>query len=245
MITLLSHFYNEEYLLPFWIEHHKKIFENAVLVDYDSTDKSLEIIKELAPSSWKVIQSENKLFNAQLVDNEILKLELPIDGYKICLNTTEFMLLEEYNNIDKIFTEDVYQLQKCRLYDKDNSIDPNTLKELLSNINYGYFANDYRFLHKLNNGYSYTCGRHNFYSDHTLNNTDKAIILHFEYYPWNKRFIDRKIQIKNKLPKDYNGAGSHHMRNFEQTNNDKISGSSQCEDLSKNNYFQKFLKSSI
>jgi hypothetical protein len=33
MITLLSHFYNEEYLLPFWIEHHKKQFDYAILID--------------------------------------------------------------------------------------------------------------------------------------------------------------------------------------------------------------------
>lgn len=245
MITLLSHFYNEEYLLPFWIEHHRKMFSHAILIDYSSTDNSLEIIKKLAPSEWKVVQSENKLFDAQAVDNEVIKIESSIEGYKICLNTTEFLLLEDYLNVDKIFIENVYQIQKCRLYDKDNLTDPNTLKELFSNINYGYFPNDYRFLHKLNNQYSYTCGRHNFYSNNVLNNTDKAIILHFEYYPWNQRFIDRKIQIKNKLPQNYNGAGSHHMRNFEQTNNDKISGSSQCEDLSQNNYFQKFLKSSI
>ena len=26
---LISHFYNESYLLPFWLKHHQKIFNEA------------------------------------------------------------------------------------------------------------------------------------------------------------------------------------------------------------------------
>ena len=46
-LTIISHFYNEEYLLPFWLNHHKKYFTNAIMIDYDSTDNSVDIIKKI------------------------------------------------------------------------------------------------------------------------------------------------------------------------------------------------------
>ena len=39
---IFSHFYNEEFLLPFWLQHHKKIFDHGVLFDYDSSELSSE-----------------------------------------------------------------------------------------------------------------------------------------------------------------------------------------------------------
>ena len=45
-LTVISGIYNEEYLLPFWLEHHRKIFDHGVIVDWHSTDRSLEIIRE-------------------------------------------------------------------------------------------------------------------------------------------------------------------------------------------------------
>ena len=243
-MTILSHFYNEEYLLPFWLEHHRKIFDHGILVDYDSTDNSLDIIKEYAPD-WTVIKSRNKEFLAWQTDAEIQELESDINGYKFCLQLTEFLLLEEYKNLNEIFTDNIYQIQKCRIHDKDGSADPNTLKELLNEIKYGYFPDDYRFMHKLNSNYTYGMGRHHLISNQSQSRTDKAIVLHFEYYPWNKRFIDRKLQMKNKFPVGYNGPGSHHMRDFSQTNNDRILINQRCEDLSKNNYFQNFIRAAI
>jgi len=37
-MILFSHIYNEEYLLPFWLKHHKKIFDHGVIIDNFSTD---------------------------------------------------------------------------------------------------------------------------------------------------------------------------------------------------------------
>ena len=49
--TCLIHIYNEEYLLPFWLNHHKDIFDDIIIIDYNSTDKSLEICKEISQNS--------------------------------------------------------------------------------------------------------------------------------------------------------------------------------------------------
>jgi hypothetical protein len=47
MKTVISHFYNEEYMLPWWLKHHRQYFDHGILIDYGSTDKSLDIIKKI------------------------------------------------------------------------------------------------------------------------------------------------------------------------------------------------------
>lgn len=78
--------------MPHWVKHHRKIFPNAVLVDYHSTDKSVEIISKLAPT-WRVITSSNRIFDASKVDEEIMKIEASVSGAKVVINTTDFLQL--------------------------------------------------------------------------------------------------------------------------------------------------------
>ena len=52
-MILFSHIYNEEYLLPYWLNHHKKIFNHGVIIDNFSTDKSVDIIKSIVPD-WEI-----------------------------------------------------------------------------------------------------------------------------------------------------------------------------------------------
>ena len=40
--TCLIHIYNEEYLLPFWLYHHKDMFDDILIIDYRSNDKSID-----------------------------------------------------------------------------------------------------------------------------------------------------------------------------------------------------------
>ena len=47
--TLLTNIFNEEYLLPFWLNHHKNMFDEIIIIDYNSTDKSIEICKSICP----------------------------------------------------------------------------------------------------------------------------------------------------------------------------------------------------
>ena len=46
MKSIISHFYNEEYLLPWWLNHHKKYFDYGLMIDYNSPDISVEVIKD-------------------------------------------------------------------------------------------------------------------------------------------------------------------------------------------------------
>ena len=100
-LTLISHFRNEEYLLSFWVPHHAKIFKNAVLIDYGSEDLSREVIRELAPH-WKVVNTKNTDFNSDDIDREVMEIESEIEGWKICLNTTEFLVGDPQGEIEKL-----------------------------------------------------------------------------------------------------------------------------------------------
>ena len=89
---VISHFYNEAYLLPWWLKHHREMFDHGVLIDYASTDDSVAICRELVPD-WEVIPSENAHFSALLCDFEVMKHEQRFpDAWKIALNTTEFLV---------------------------------------------------------------------------------------------------------------------------------------------------------
>ena len=80
--TVVCHFYNEEYLLPFWLKHHRTMFAHGILIDYHSTDQSVAIIRDLCPT-WDVRTSRNTMFQAVLVDEEVMEIEAGVGGYKI------------------------------------------------------------------------------------------------------------------------------------------------------------------
>ena len=40
MKVLISHFFNEEYMLPWWLKHHREIFDHGVLM-HPETGKPL------------------------------------------------------------------------------------------------------------------------------------------------------------------------------------------------------------
>ena len=97
MITLISHFYNEEFLLPHWIDHHTKLFDHGILIDYDSTDRSVEIIKDMAPT-WEVVMSSDKVFRAGPNDRQIESIEKSINGWKAAFTITEFLFCDSLKN---------------------------------------------------------------------------------------------------------------------------------------------------
>ena len=91
---LISHFYNEAMLLPFWIAHHAPLFDHAVLIDYNSTDGSAELVRKLAPPSWKVIASSTgSEFGARTLDAQVETQErlFPHDWH-LALTVTEFLI---------------------------------------------------------------------------------------------------------------------------------------------------------
>ena len=98
--TLLTNVFNEEYLLPFWLHHHKNMFDEIIIIDYNSTDKSMDICKSICPDCI-IIKTRNEYFDAEKIDEEFMSIENQIEGIKIVLNTTEFLICEK--SIKNIF----------------------------------------------------------------------------------------------------------------------------------------------
>lgn len=96
MKFVILHVRNEEYLLNWWLQHHKNKFDHGLIIDYGSTDGSVDLIKKITPS-WQVIPTVNKDFKAAPVDKEVMYYEHQLQSkfpysWMITLNVTEFLI---------------------------------------------------------------------------------------------------------------------------------------------------------
>jgi hypothetical protein len=89
--TVIMHFYNEERMLKWWIPHHTELFDEGILINHSSTDGSVDICRSIAPH-WRVIDTELTDFNAIENDLEVMKHEATVDGWKMVLNASEFLV---------------------------------------------------------------------------------------------------------------------------------------------------------
>jgi hypothetical protein len=213
--TLLTNIYNEEYLLPFWLEHHKNMFDDLIIIDYYSTDRSMEICKEYWPNAF-ILTTKNADFDATNIDKEFMELEERIDGIKIVLNTTEFLILNK--PIKELFadTPDKISLAITAVspYSKQTFL-PETNTELFTNLltNDVVFCHDRgdRQIHTYSNG-AYEPGRH--YTKNISVPTNDAHIVWLGYYPMNDMLLQRKMQIGPRVSSHDRQWGWGDQHNF-------------------------------
>lgn len=216
--TVITHFYNEEYLLPWWLMHHREIFDHGILIDYQSTDRSLEIIKEYCPT-WEVVPSRNQQFGAVSCDAEVVDYEKKTPGWKMCLNVTEFLvgdtsLLNDVGGQQLIVP--CYIMLDNNPDDNDNKLTYN--ESLLKQKPYGVSYNinnpitKERCCRAVHNkqSISYTTGRH-FLEPNCMN----MQVLWYGYSPLSEKTMKRKLQIQGKIPDSdkSQGFGHHHFTN--------------------------------
>ena len=221
------------------------MFDQAVLINHGSTDKSVEIIKSMAPN-WKIIDSSLESFDAVLTDFEVQKIEDGIDGWKICLNTTEFIFGSLQNVLKK------YELLGIRalmprsfiMVDKEPGSTLNSNLALLDQkpfgvpdgVVYHFFMREKkirdlvrrikrpkwrhngrsRLLHSHRIG-GYSVGRHQWV--HSSIPINELSICWFGFSPWNSGFINRKLAIKDKLPTENLHLGFQHRWDLTQMHN--------------------------
>lgn len=97
--TVTLHFYNEEFLLPWWLKHHSKIFDHGILINHHSTDRSIEICKEICPT-WEIVDTKNSDFSVEALDTELTEIESRIDGWRCSLSVSEF-IVGNYGHLDE------------------------------------------------------------------------------------------------------------------------------------------------
>ena len=205
-LTIITNVYNEEYLLPFWIEHHKKLMDNGIIdhvvvVDYRSTDNSMNIIRNMCPT-WEIVTTKNQHFGAEENDNELMEIEQRIMGYKLILNTTEFLMCT--NTLKHSFNNskpECFEILSDIVITSNDNYYPLNCYDMFRNIEKKVsFVRSPRFLHSYPTG-EYLVGRHmTKHSNVTSNHFIQASIYWFGMFFLNDNFMIRKLQIKNNIP---------------------------------------------
>ena len=235
MRTVITHFFNEEYLLPWWLKHHIKIFDYGILIDHGSNDESINICREIAPH-WRIVRIRLTNFEAFTTDWEVMGFEQELPGWKIALNVTEFLLptipmldletqlvasgrtgcaASAYIFVDcDPHNSPSYDLplpsQKFFGIDDNGITDPN--QRALLGLNTTPARN--RFYHSNPLG-MYAPGRHSSYHPDSRFRVSNFFLGHFGFSPWNEKMIQRRIQIGEKIAATDKkiGFGQGHERN--------------------------------
>jgi hypothetical protein len=219
MNTVITHFHNEEYLLPFWINHHKKIFDHGIMINYHSTDRSVEICRELCPPHWKIVNTVNDTFVALTNDLEVKYYENSLEGFKIALTVTEFLLIPaSLNEINKYLINNKIDYLKTTgvgMIDMFPDDLPTSNLSLIKQKHHGVIRNyrhpdpsiSYipdifnatcgRYYHNQPFG-KYTSGRHRILSENVLHVAD-IFTLKYKFSPWNRNIIDRILYQEIKV----------------------------------------------
>jgi hypothetical protein len=220
--VVICHYYNEQYLLAWWLRHHYKLFDHGVMIDYGSTDQSNELIRNLAPN-WEIRKSRNKEFDFEGCDQEVMEIEREFGGWKTVLNTTEFLYLRNKNDfLDDINKrgDSIFRANGIIMADPPDYYQTEPVPELSLTTQrfHGYLEKEKhnhafrdRFIHKYPDG-DYYLGRHNSYHPNAMHHPD-AYVLWFGFSPWNESMINRKLFIQTRIPKHYKemGLGYQHF----------------------------------
>lgn len=213
--TLLTNVFNEEYLLPFWLLHHKDMFDELIVIDYRSTDKSMDLCRNMWPDC-KIFTTRNAFFDAEEIDKEFMDFENGIEGIKIVLNTTEFLvcdkpiveIFESHSAGPVSFAVNALSPYSQKHYNIHNTHD--LFKNLFNDDVVFHEDRGVRQIHTFSNG-NYTVGRHT-----TLNpfiRSEDMHIVWLGYFPMNKQLIGRKLQIQQNIPErdKVRGYGFQHL----------------------------------
>ncbi len=229
---LISHFFNEEYLLPWWLKHHREIFDHGVLIDYRSTDASVEICRELVPG-WEIVTSEHLTFSGIMCDFEVMKHEERFENcWKLVLNTTEFLVGRQIDNVTHFLMEREFnggRIPGAVMVDTDPDTIADPALPLVAQKSMGAWETDVPFyelnfdwyrepsrtrtLHNYKIG-SYRPGRHASNLPGLVNIKPRDLgIWWYAFSPWGPEAIARKLQIKTKMdPMDRKvGFGRQHL----------------------------------
>ena len=75
------------------------------MIDYHSSDRSVEIIRSICPT-WDIVPSRNTKFIGEVLGIEVQDLEESVSGWKVVLNVTEFIVHNDFKGYLKSFEKD-------------------------------------------------------------------------------------------------------------------------------------------
>jgi hypothetical protein len=239
MRLVIAQFFNEAYLLPWWLKHHREMFDHGVLIDDHSTDGSADICRELVPD-WEVVQAEYTPFETILRDFEVMKHESRFpDAWKIALNITEFLVTPSLSALETLVLgkgQTAARLHAALMVDADPHLLPDPNRPLVEQKNCGLwedrldirlplpeerrisFGSRRRIYHSYLVG-AYEPGRHiSNLPGQYWTTAEQGAIWWYAFSPWCEEFKARKLQIGATIA-DHDrkvGWGAHHHFTQEQ-----------------------------
>jgi hypothetical protein len=186
-------------MLPWWLTHHRQYFNHGIMIDYHSTDNSVNIIKTLCPS-WDIITSQNKIFNPIPVDEEVSLIEQNLSGWRVCLNVPEFLVGNYSRLSDSSVPTNIY-VDTITFIESKSKENPTILDPTVDLIKQCSWVapRGFRSQRSVHNyPINYPPGRH-FYSLPTY----KDLMIY--YYGWaslEPASIKRRMQIQTKTQVD-------------------------------------------
>ena len=107
-IVAVMHQHNEMLIGPHFFFNAAGKFDAMVVLDYRSTDGTLEMAQELAPPSWEVRQSVNPAFGMQQCDQEVMDVEGAFPGaWRMAFTTTELLVHPDLRGMLRAWEQDV------------------------------------------------------------------------------------------------------------------------------------------
>ena len=223
-LIIISQFYNEEFLLPYWIEHYSHIADHVVFIDYASTDNSLKIIEEMSPG-WTVLPSKLDVFDAHLNELQIMDVEKQFPGdWKLSVNTTEFLVFPQFS----MFKDSAFRAIKLPNYvmvESEETFNTSLIENypLIFQRTHGYLDTPYRqrggprFIHRgTPDEYGpgqrvYPLGRDTM-DIHPIVEPEFAFLAWWGWSPF-PQSIPRKLQIQKRVPESdlKKGYGHQHF----------------------------------
>jgi hypothetical protein len=218
--VLISHFFNENFLLPYWLRHHRRLFDYGILIDYGSSDDSRDIIRDLAPD-WEVVPARDPFFGALETDRHVMDIEAEVEKrfgtgtWKMALNATEFLVHPDLGGLLAEAGPAVKATGVAMVDHPAQRHDPLTTPDLFSQKWFGRIDPQHqRLLHRQTTG-RYAPGRHTWHDEGLTPQVEDLLLLWFGWCPID-HVKERKLQIQHRIPPHDRSRGfgwHHHMDN--------------------------------
>lgn len=250
-LHIVSHVRNEELLMPGWVKWHQQFQPDSVtIIDHNSTDRTVGIIKELAPT-WNVIPTRLEWFAAGPLDHEVSEVEASLptspEDWKITLNATEYLWTPDLRTRLELVSRQAPHLQafgarSISLVDleQNDSLDPLQHTEGYIDYERGVVGSRrWRYIHNQDYGH-YHLGRHGV--DLPATEMPDWFILHWQLAPY-PLCRERKLAIQTRIP-DYPdkqmGFGIQHIQTPESLDQLYISECARSYNLFENEIYYNY-----
>ena len=208
-ITVISQWYNDEFLAPFFLKHYSYADEIVVLMETDTNDSTREILLDHVYSGWNITLWEVHCPGGHddrcKVDNVNQWASSIDEGWIIPVDSDEFVFPEFHEDIRNFLsrqTADVVMAQYYYVYRHvtEGELDPekDVISQRVHGQDMGEGNNYYKYTkvgaYRVGKGIELTIGYHGFIGDHPISK-ERFIGSH-----WN--MADEKIARRRLVSRD-------------------------------------------